>query len=754
MSNFDTPAHTQGALPFVDDLPAPPDVLFAAVVPAPVASGALTGIKTADAEATEDVVRVFTAKDIPGENQIGAIIQDEPLLAEDDVHCAGQPVAFVVAETPEAARAGAARVVLEVDEERPAVFDPREAAAQGDFIVAPRTLVLGDIDAAWQACETIVEGRVDSGGQEHVYLETQVSLAFPAERGRVKLMAATQSPTAVQRAVANVLGYAMNKVEVDVPRLGGAFGGKEDQATRWAVMAALAATTLQRPVKLSLHRDEDMRMTGKRHPYSSDFKIGIDRDLKIVAFEVSYYQNSGATADLSPAVMERTLLHATNTYFIPNVRITGMCCRTNLPPFTAFRGFGAPQAVFVMEAAIARAAAELGVPPRELQRRNLLSDGDLFPYGMRVGHCRAQRCFREAGEKYGLDRLTEEIDAFNARSKLKKRGLAVMPICFGISFSKTMFNQAGALVHVYTDGSVSVSTAAVEMGQGVNTKLRRIVARTFGIDEGLVRLESTNTTRVANMSPTAASTGTDLNGMAARMAAEAIAGRLRSVAGDLLGVPDKEVELRDAAARAAAAEANLQWATLIEEAYCRRVNLSAQALYATPRIHYDDQREKGEPFAYHVFGTAITTVTVDGLRGTYDIDSVQVVHDAGHSLDVLVDRGQAEGGIVQGIGWMTIEELLYDERGQLLTDTLATYKAPDLHFRPSRLEVAFLEDADNPHAVMQTKAIGEPPFVYGIGAYFALLDALRAFRPGKPAVFNAPLTHERVFAFLHDLETS
>jgi len=749
MTNFDTPSHARGATLFVDDIPEPADMLFAAVFTSPFACGNLRGIDASIAEEADGVARVFTAKDIPGENEIGGIIPDETLLADGEVDFAGQPVAVVVAESTEAARKAAALLKVDIAEHTP-ILDPREAAAQGRFVVPSRTISLGDVDSAWDSCETVVDGRADSGGQEHVYLETQASVAVPLEKGRIRLFSGTQSPTAIQKMVARILGKAMNEVEVEVRHLGGGFGGKEDQATPWACMAAMAADALQRPVKLTLRRHDDMRFTGKRHPYSSDFKIGLDGDGRILAYEATYYQNSGAVADLSPAIMERSLFHATNSYFIPNVRVTGMCCKTNLPPFTAFRGFGAPQAMFVTEAAIAKAAETIGVAAVEIQRKNLLSENDQFPYGMRVKGNSIERCFAAASDKFNLADIQTGAAAFNAENRHQKRGVSVIPVCFGISFTKTMLNQAGSLVHVYTDGSVAVSTGVVEMGQGVNTKIRSVAARTLGIPAEKIIIENTNTTRVANTSPTAASSGADLNGMAAHIACKAILGRLKRVAARILGAADEEsLSIEEGKVLYSGGKTALDWEQLVSEAYCERTNLSAQAFYATPDLRYDAEKEKGVPFAYHVFGAAVTEATVDCIRGTYTIDAVHIVHDAGRSLDSLIDKGQVEGALLQGIGWTTIEELIYGDKGELITGSLATYKVPDLYFAPKTVDTVFLEDSDNPHAIMQSKAIGEPPFIYGIGSYFAIMNALKAFRPEKPSFHAAPLTAEKALVFLH-----
>jgi xanthine dehydrogenase large subunit len=746
MSNHEIGPHTRGESIFVGDLPDPPGTLHAAVLCSSVAHGRIVRLDTTPAAALDGVAAIFTAADIPGENQIGGIVQDEPLLAEGEVHFSGQPIIAVVARSPRQAREAAASIAIEI-EQLPAVFDARRAAAAGSLIVPSRTLALGDIDAAWAACDVIVEGRTESGGQEHLYLETQAALVTPGEGNRLRIISSTQAPTAVQRIVARVLDLPMNAIEVDVARLGGAFGGKEDQATPWGAIAALAAYRLRRPVRIALSRGEDMRMTGKRHPYSSDFRIGLDGSGRILAYEATYYQNAGAAADLSPAVLERSLFHSTNSYSIPNVRVTAFSCRTNLPPFTAFRGFGAPQAMFVLESAITKAADAMGVDRVEIQRRNLLSQGDLFPYGMRAQQGHARRSFTELEQRFDIEALRRAADEHNRTSPLLKKGLAVMPVCFGISFTSTFLNQAAALVHVYTDGSISVSTGAVEMGQGVNAKILDVATHSLGVARDRISIETTNTLRVANTSPTAASSGADMNGRATKFACRTIVNRLLEVAADLLDENINRLAIADGIVTVEGKPTELVWKRLVWEAYARRVSLSAQAHYATPRIHYDRDREQGEPFAYHVYGTAVIEATVDCLRGTYTIDRVGIIHDAGRSLNLIVDTGQLEGGLVQGIGWMTMEELLFAD-GKTVTDTLSTYKIPDILCAP-KIEGHFLEDADNPNAVMRSKAIGEPPLMYGIGAYFALLDAMRAYRPDRDAFFHAPMTPERVLMFLH-----
>lgn len=749
MRSYDSIQHVKGDSKFVDDLITPEGTLFGYLFYSSIAHGKIRNIDFSEAFKSKGVYSVFSAVDILGENQIGGIISDEELFASKEVHFVGQPIALVVAKDRVSAHKGAKRIKAKFEKLKP-VFDPREAFEKGSLIVPPRVFSLGDVDSAWKQCDYVIEGCVDSGAQEHLYLETQGALAIPVEGGGVKIISSTQGPTAVQKTAARVLNIPMNKIEVDVPRLGGGFGGKEDQATAWAVMAALAAVKLNRPVKIILPRQEDMRMTGKRHPYSSDFMIGLNKDGKILAFQTWYYQNAGASADLSTAILERTLFHSTNSYFIPNVKSSAYCCRTNLPPFTAFRGFGGPQAIFVIECAIHKAAQVMGVNASFIQKVNLLKEGDEFPYGQKTENCRAIKCYEEAEKRFNFALRHERVIKFNEENKLFKKGIAVMPICFGISFTTKFLNQASALVHVYTDGSVRISTAAVEMGQGVNAKLSAIASKIFSINPERIQIDTANTSRVANTSPTAASKGADLNGYATIDACNLILERLKKVAAELLEISDlSKISIKDELVYLAEQKTDIDWSKLIINSYVKRVSLSAQAHHATQNIYFDREKMKGNAFAYHVYGTALVEATVDCLRGTYVIDSVKVVHDFGKSIHRVTDRGQAEGGIVQGLGWMTLEEIIYNEEGKLITDALSTYKIPDIHFAPEELEVHFLEDVPNPYGPFQSKAIGEPPFMYGIGGYFAVINAMKAFNPKKPVKYNSPITHEKVLMWLY-----
>ena len=748
MKHYDAELHTRGESLYVDDVTPPGGMLHAAIYGSPVAHGKLHGVDLEAARAAEGVIAVLTADDIPGENQIGPVLQDEPLLATDEVHYQGHPIAIVVAETDEQARYALGLIEADITEKE-AIVDPRQAHEKGEIIGAPRTFAMGDVASAWAGCDIIVEGRSDVAGQEHLYLETQRARAVPTEGDRLRVYSSTQSPYAVQKAAARIVGVPNHKIEVDVIRLGGGFGGKEDQATAWACMAALASHLLGRAVQLVLHRLDDLRMTGKRHPYSADYKLGVKKDGTIVAYQVRHYQNAGAKTDLSLAVMERTLFHSTNAYFIPNVRAYAASCRTNLPPNTAFRGFGGPQGMFAIESALAHAAEKLGMSREELQKKNLIQEGQSFPYGQSAERARALATWREAEQAFELDRWRAEVEAFNESSATKKRGLAAMPVCFGISFTGTFLNQASALLHVYTDGSVSLSTGGVEMGQGLNSKLITIAARALGISEERVKIETTNTTRIANMSPSAASATTDLNGGATILAAQELLDRFREMIAREIGAQDPEnISFCDERALYRGQATDWHWEKMVSHAYMSRIALSAHAFYATPNLWFDKEREEGRPFAYHVYGTALTEVELDALRGTYEITAVRLVHDLGRPINELVDLGQVEGGLAQGLGWMTLEELAYGDDGTLLSNALSTYKAPDGHFMPDDVEVIFLED-ENPQGPYGSKAVGEPPLMYGIGVFFAIGDAMRAFDADCEFAFDAPLTPEKVLMQLH-----
>lgn len=749
MKNIDSYTHLRGESLFVDDLMIRQDTLFGLCFDSPKAHGKIVQVDYSKAEAIEGVVKIFTYKDILGENQIGGIIPDEPLWAEDEVHFWGQPIAFIVATSEAIAKKARALIQIEI-EEFPVITTAKEAKEKGSFINAPRSFNLGNTTGSFKNCDYVFEGETFSNGQEHLYLETQGCYVEPKENGDIKITSSTQGPTQVQKTAAKVLCIPMHKIEVDVTRLGGGFGGKEDQATPWAVMAAVAVQHLNRPVKYILNRHDDLRMTGKRHPYASSFKIGLTKDLKIQAFEVEFLQNSGAAADLSPAIAERTLFHATNSYFIPNVQTTVYSCKTNLPPNTAFRGFGGPQGMFVIESAIAAAADKIGIDKSSIQERNLLVENNEFSYGQIATEVQAEKAWKTAKEKFKLETLQKEIKEYNSKNHQTKKGISVMPIAFGISFTNTPMNHARALIHIYQDGSVGVSTGAVEMGQSVNTKMLQVAQDILGISADKLKLETTNTTRVANTSPSAASSTADLNGKAVEMACINLIKRLQKVASNLLSKNLENISFSKNFVWVDAKKTTLTWETVIAQAMLERVSLSENAHYTTPIIHFDKTKEKGHPFAYHVYGTAITTVTLDCLRGTYEIDAVHIVHDFGKSMNMGVDIGQVEGALAQGIGWMTMEEIVYSSDGKLLSNALSTYKVPDVFSAAKKVIVLPLETEGNSMAIKKSKAVGEPPLMYGIGTYFAIQHAVKAFNKNYKLQFNAPFTPEKVLMNLYE----
>lgn len=748
MKNIDSNNHVTGKSIYLDDITTLQGTLYGVVVDSPIAHGHITKIDYSQALALDGVAYILTHEDIPGENQIGGIIPDEELFASEEVHFQGQPIALILAESEHIAFEARKLVKMEF-EEKEVITDPREARAKGHLIIPPRTFSLGNTAEAWQQCAHIFEGTADTNGQEHLYIETQGAYAIPMENGHIRISSSTQGPTAVQRTTARVLGIGMNKIEVDVVRLGGGFGGKEDQATPWGVMAALGAFVMNQPVKVVLHRLDDMRMTGKRHPYSSNYKIGLSEELKIIAYEATFHQNAGASADLSPAVMERTLFHATNSYFVPNVEVTAYSCKTNLPPNTAFRGFGGPQGMFVIEAALAHAARELGIEKHILQKKNLLKNGDEFPYGQIADGVGLGQIWADMETKFELEKVEKRIREFNAYHSDRKKGFSLMPVTFGISFTKTPMNQARALVHIYSDGSVGVSTGAVEMGQGVNTKMLQIAAQMFSLDPTRVKLESTNTTRVANTSPSAASATADLNGKALQKACGALLERLQVCAANHFGTKADDISLKEERIWVNGKTSDMSWDQLVDMAFLARICLTENGHYATPVINFDKTIEKGHPFAYHVFGLALTEVTLDCLRGTYEFDSVKIVHDFGQSMNTAVDIGQIEGGLIQGIGWMTMEEIAYDQQGKLRSNSLSTYKIPDIYSVPREVLIESLDTTGTDMAILKSKAVGEPPLMYGMGAYFAIEAAVRAFNPDFQSTYDAPFTHEKVLMGLY-----
>lgn len=755
MRHCDSRLHVTGKSDFVDDPPPPLGTLHAAVFGSPIAHGNITALDTTRASKMPGVEAVLTLDDIPGDGVIGPLVQDEPLFARGEVMYHGQPIALVVAESSSIARKAAALIQASI-KPLPIVTCPRDAFEKGSVLQPAHVFSKGDVEVSWPKCAFVFEGSVDLGGQEHLYLETNRARAIPEDDGRMKVYSSTQSPSSVQQSVAQILGVPMHRVEVDARRIGGGFGGKEDQATHWACMAALAASHLHRPVQLVVNRLEDMQMTGKRHPYKQDYKIGLDERGKILAYQVDHYQNAGAYTDLSPAVLERSILHSSNAYAIPNLLIQGTSCRTNLPPNTAFRGFGAPQGMFAMEAAIHDAAKHMGMDPHEIQERNLLSNGYAFHYGQTLDDCSMAQSWQEAKDKFDLNGVKERVAHFNAAHPGTKKGFALMPVCFGIGFTRTFLNQGSSLVHVYLDGSVGLTSGGVEMGQGVSSNLIAIAARTLGIHPERIQYRGANTSRIANASPSAASSTTDLNGNAVIVACEKILTGLKKVAAQHFGTTAEAMAIKDETVCSAGVPTDWNWDTLVVEAHRSSVALMAHGFYTPPGLHFDHATGKGNPFNYYSFGVSLIEVTVDCLRGTYTLDSARVVHDLGRTIIPGIDLGQVEGGLAQGLGWVALEDLAYDNEGKLVSQALSTYKIPDNNFLPDEIEVKFLEHTRKRSGPMGSKAVGEPPLMYGIGAFFAIQQAIHAFnkqQSGKDGCVDnvtvSPMTPEIVLLSLY-----
>lgn len=749
MRNIDSVGHLRGESIYVDDIPLREGTLFGAIFTSPKAHGIIKNIDLSKALECKGVYKILTHKDVLHRNQVGGIVEDQPLFAEGKVMYMGQPVALIIADTEKNARLAIKKISIEI-EELEVITDPRVAEQRGELKVPSRTFALGDTEFAFKGCEHVVEGSGEINGQEHLYIETHGTYAWPTEHGDIKVCSSSQAPTHVQEAVHKVTGLPINKIEVEVNRLGGGFGGKEVQGDWFAAMAGLAVVHTKRPVKLCLHRHDDMIITGKRHPYEFDYRIGFDKDFRIRSYEVEFYQNGGAFADISPAIMERTLFHGTSSYSIPNAKITVHSCRTNLPPNTAFRGFGAPQAMFALEAALYKSAEKHRLQFIELQKINLLREGDIFPYGQVAERVTAGQCFEDLEKSYDLQKMRNEVEGFNKLFPTVKKGIATFPLCFGISFTTTGLNQGRSLVHIYADGTVGVSTGVIEMGQGVNTKIIQVAATTFSIDPKRVKIIPTNTTRIANASPTAASSGADLNGRATEVACLSIVRRMKEYAAKMLGTQSERVLIKDEVVYVDNEKTDLGWDKLVHDCIFNRVSLSEHGHYATPVISFDKKREKGHAFAYHVYGTAAAVVEVDCLRGTYKIDSVKIVHDFGTSINPHIDFGQVEGALVQGIGLVTNEELVYDAKGKLISNSLSSYKVPDIQFAPKDIEVKALETMPSELAIFGSKAVGEPPLMYGFAIYFALQEAIKAYNPDRKLKLKSPLTHKRCLEWLYD----
>ena len=746
--------HVTGQSLFLDDLPTQAGELLVGVVGCPVACGRIVSVELADARQIPGVVGLYTYHDIPGHNQFGPIVADEYLLAEDRVCYIGEPIVVIAAETPEVLATAKRAVCIEVAPETP-ILTIEQARAAEAFLGAEHRIERGDVDAAFLAAPHRLSGALHIGGQEHLYLETQGAVAYPGEDGQIVVHSSTQNPTEIQHVVAHLLGKGQHEIVGVCRRMGGGFGGKETQAAPPALFAALVTHHTRRPARVIYDRREDMSRTGKRHPYLIEWEVGFTSDGVLTALRAALFSDGGATFDLSSSVMDRSLFHMDNAYFLPDVLLTGRVCRTNLPSNTAFRGFGGPQAVAAIENILEEIALTLGEDAFEIRLRNCYGAADsgrgLTPYGQKAEGEKAAlpALFTQLAETAHYRERRADIIAFNARSKTHLRGISVTLVKFGISFTSKFLNQSNALVNVYTDGTVQVSTGGTEMGQGLNTKIRQLVADALGVAIDSVRVLSTSTEKNNNAPPTAASAGTDLNGSAAVLAATAIRSRLAAFAATLFFADESETprvafEEGQVFDRTDGenAERRLTFGELARRAHRERIDLGQRSFYATPGL------DRTRPFFYYTTGGAAVEVEIDRLTGEMRVIQADILMDIGRSINPAIDRGQVVGGFVQGMGWVTIEDLRYDaETGALLSAMPSTYKVPTIADIPPVFNVAFVEDAENPVNVASSKAVGEPPLLLGIAAWTAAKHALSFATPGIPAL-TLPATGEAILRCL------
>ena len=742
--------HVAGEAPYTDDIPEAAGTLHAALGLSPVAHGTLLAMDLARIRALPGVVDVFSARDIPGRNDCGSLVQDDPILAGEagcTLRYLGQPVFAVIATTRDAARRAAAlaKQVLRI-EPLPAIFTPEEAHRAGQYVVPPMHLVRGDARAAIESAPHKLSGVFDVGGQEQFYLEGQISYALPAEDGGIRLHCSTQHPSEMQHLVAHALHLSAHKVQVECRRMGGGFGGKESQSAPFACVAAVAAARLKRPVKLRADRDDDFLITGRRHCFHYEYEVGFDEAGRLLGAEITMVSRAGHSADLSGPVMTRALCHFDNAYWLPHVAIHGYSGKTNTQSNTAFRGFGGPQGAIAVEYILDSVARNLALDPLAVRRANFYGteDRNVTPYGQTVDDNIAAPLTDELVRSSDYTARRAAIADFNAGSPILKKGLALTPLKFGISFNVVHLNQAGALVHVYADGSVLVNHGGTEMGQGLNTKVAQVVAHELGLSFERVRVTATDTHKVANTSATAASTGTDLNGKAAQDAARQIRERLAAFAAGLHGVAAENVRFAGDVVQAGGLQ--IPFAELVAQAYFARVQLWSDGFYATPGVHWNRTTMQGRPFYYYAYGAAVSEVIVDTLTGEWKLLRADLLHDVGSSLNPAVDIGQVEGAFIQGMGWLTMEELVWHPKtGMLLTHAPSTYKIPTANDCPPVFNTRLFDRPNVQDSIHRSKAVGEPPLLLPFSVFFAIRDAISAaggHRTDPP--LQAPATSEAI----------
>lgn len=742
------PKHVAGEATYVDDIIEPRGTLYGAVGFSSIAKGKITTLDLSEVRASDGVIDVLEVHDIPGHIDIAAVFDGDPLLTKDHIKYQGQPIFVVAATTELQARRAVRKAKIEYQEMEP-LLDVTQALESEQFVRPSHHMKRGHYDEAMEQADYRLQAQQHVGGQEHFYLEGQVALVVPMEDQGMLVYSSTQHPSEVQKLVAEVLNVPFNRITVDMRRMGGGFGGKESQAAAWACMAALLVMKTGRAVKVHLPRSDDMNMTGKRHPFYNTYDIGFDENGLIQAADIMVAGDCGHSADLSDAIVDRAMFHADNAYYLPNVTIAGHRCMTNTVSHTAFRGFGGPQGMMIIERAMDDIARVVGCDPLDVRKRNLYGGvgRDTTPYHQQVEHNLLPELIEQLETSSDYRQRRADITQWNQTSRVLKRGLALTPVKFGISFTLQHLNQAGALIHIYTDGSIQVNHGGTEMGQGLHTKIIQIVAQALSLNPDGIQITATRTDKVPNTSPTAASSGTDLNGQAAKNAALILKQRICECIAEHKGCEIETVRFEDGQVRwrEQDQEESMSFAQAAQFAYVNRVSLSATGYYKTPKIWYDRNAAKGRPFFYFANGAAVSEVIVDTLTGEYRVVAVDILHDVGRSLNPAVDLGQIEGGFIQGMGWLTTEELKWNDKGVLTSNGPETYKIPAISDTPPRFKVSLFERDNDEETVYHSKAVGEPPFMLAISVWSALRDAVSSLSDYtiSPSL-DSPATPERV----------
>jgi len=749
--------HVTGAAPYIDDLPRRVDELYVGFAGSPFAAGKIKSIEVEEAQQVEGVVCVLTHDDVGLHNIFGPLFCDEPFLADGELLYVGQPVVIVAAETEAALAQGIAKVIIDATESAP-ILSVDEAIKKKNFIGPRRQIKCGDPATAITNAPEQLSGKFYIGGQEQFYLESQAAVAFPGEQDQLIVHSSTQNTTEIQTMVAEVLGLSMHQVVCICKRMGGAFGGKETQAVIPALMVSLVAQRTGRAARIVYDKDTDMCVTGKRHAYVCDWEVGFKSDGQIVGLKCDFYSDGGAAADLSTSVMERTLLHADNSYFFEHAEFNGQVCKTNVPPNTAFRGFGGPQAVAAMENIMERIADHLKIDTFDLRLKNTYGQTgrNVTPYGQLFTGNHMTEIMEALADSSDYRKRVAELGQRNDADRMNLHGISMTPVKFGISFTTKFLNQANALVNVYTDGTIQVSTGGTEMGQGLNTKIRQLVADEFGVGYSNVIVMPTSTEKNNNTSPTAASAGTDLNGAAAVNASQIIKNRLANLAADLFASPERglipspeHIEFADGIVSDARQPGSaIPFGELCNRARLERIDLGARGFYKTPGVDFNRETGKGNPFLYYTQGAAVAEVSIDRFTGELTVPRVDLLMDIGKSINPKVDMGQITGGFIQGMGWVTAECLVYDEKGSLLSHSPTTYKIPAITDVPPEFNCAFFPNEDNLHCVRRSKAVGEPPLLLGVAAWTAVKNALSFLPSDHDPNLTLPATGEEILRCL------